>query len=357
MRNSIEVVRYGVGIAEEQGYPIPVSNWLQIAFCFLKGPEVIDYLIEKFNINLFEIGESVIGAPLDVVLAAKCSSCVIAKAILEHMKHKPIPVPCEALSFAHDPALVRLLLAAKVSVSGADNKYPVLLSACARLSLESVKLLLEAGADANESANGCTPLFYAVTAKCPADRVQDKIAIINTLLDAGAGTDEIFSDLMSTCETPAQGMPKVNYGAEAVLASLLKRIPWLLHERGDDGATALMKMTKLCPDATQMIEMLIDAGADAHARDDKGVSATAHLLMLIPGWPARGLQRIRQSLRLLLEVGVDPAECSGDGTTLLMRAVSSLNSRVSQEPQVTADRASCMYIVELVNAHMSRSAH
>jgi hypothetical protein len=76
--------------------------------------------------------------------------------------------------------------------------------------------------------------------------------------------------------------------------------------------------------------------------------------MFNPERSAKERKRARQSLRLLLETGVDPAECSPDGTTLLMRAAGRWDDEDEDELCETDDRASCMYIVDLVDALSAR---
>jgi hypothetical protein len=67
----------------------------------------------------------------------------------------------------------------------------VLRGACQKLSLEGVKALLDAGAEANRQGVGEAALYHAVYAECPEGRVNDKIALINLLLDAGADACDV----------------------------------------------------------------------------------------------------------------------------------------------------------------------
>jgi hypothetical protein len=101
------------------------------------------------------------------------------------------------------------------------------------------------------------------------------------------------------------------------------------------------------------MKMLIDAGANVHSKDTHRVSVASHLLIYNQERPETKPRNIRQSLRLLLDAGVDPAECSPDGTTLLMRAVS-FHWSSSHERREINDRAVCMYIVDLVDTMMAR---
>jgi hypothetical protein len=132
---------------------------------------------------------------------------------------------------------------------------------------------------------------------------------------------------------------------EAILAALLSRRSELVHQRDTYGETPLAELAQGRPWETRLMQMLIDAGADVHARDKREVSVAAYLLQGGIRRPAWKLQRTRESLRLLLEAGVGPNECDNDGSTLIMQAVKAPMSSGNIE-----DRASCMYIVDLVNA-------
>jgi ankyrin repeat protein len=230
------------------------------------------------------------------------------------------------------------------------------MGACQKLNLESVQLLLAAGADPSEKGEEGMPLTYAVSARCPPERVGDKIAVLNALLDAGANTDELLTFLFFLCRPSNDGPPPESYRVETLLASLLARLPELPQARDpDDGATGLLVLARDHPGETRLMEMLIEAGADVRATDHGGMSVAVNLLQGSAGRTARQIQRARQSLQLLFKAGVDPAECDDDGTTLLMAAVQARYHKDSYELCETGDRAGCMYIVDVVDAVMAGS--
>jgi ankyrin repeat protein len=350
--NSLDVVKYCLGLAQERVSALPVTDWLNMALATSPQPGVVDYIIDEFNVDVNTLSADMYtGAPVDLSTAAQCSSVTMTQRLLADPRRSK--VHSSMLSEAHDPAVLRLLLRDPAAIVwDRGQRYPVLKMASQKLNVESVKLLVAAGADPSEYTRFGSPLRYAIAAKCAPERMDDKIAVINTLLDAGAKTDDRLSLLYSFCQ-PSNGPGMGDGNAETILAALVSRRPELVRQRDSDGLTALLVLARDYPEQTRLMKMLIDAGADVHARDKHGESVASHLLTFNPRQLAREHQRARQSLQLLLASGVDPAECSSDGITLLMCAMHV--SRPIRELSETDDRAGCMYIVDLVDAMTTRA--
>jgi ankyrin repeat protein len=348
MHNSLDVVRYCVELAEERGYELPLARLLPMVMFVHPAPGVVDFLLAHLHVDVLALqGDFLSGSPADLGSAAKASSVTIAETLLATPGRDKLY--SYMLRNARDPAVLRVLLRDPAAIEwDGFHKYPVLMGACQELSLESVRMLLAAGAKAGEIAREGSPLYYAVTANCAPERVGDKIAVINALLDAGAKPVYLLSSLFGLCRPSNDGPPPESYRVETLLAALLARLPELPQLRDkDDGATGLIELARDHPGETRLMQMLIEAGADVRAVDKSRVSVISHLLKSSAGRPAKELQRARQSLRLLLAVGVDPAKSSRKGTTLLMRAAKGPSDDVS-------DRAGCLYIVDIVDAVAAR---
>ncbi|KAL3473171.1 ankyrin repeat-containing domain protein [Aspergillus californicus] len=123
--------------------------------------------------------------------------------------------------------------------------------------------LLERGADVNEETPGWrTPLHFAV------DRRQARVAIVRYLLHKGADVDHVTE----FGETAVYLAAKRGNGH--VVKELLKESPMLDQKTEIDGETVLHAAAAHC--SLAIIKMLIEAGADVYARDQKGRSILEH---------------------------------------------------------------------------------
>jgi hypothetical protein len=207
-----------------------------------------------------------------------------------------------ALSWARDTDAVRTLL----RLGANARAFGSLRGACEAACVEAVEVLLEAGADATEAqparrhakeAEGAAslsvglgaapyaPLVSAALAECPEARVQDKVKVINLLLDAGARTVGFSGDstdegsgggggdttvLHLVAAAPAETHP------EAAARVLVERCPELLDARDAAGRTALCVAVDACHPA--MVSCLAAAGADVESVDDEGLVVLEHAI-------------------------------------------------------------------------------
>ena len=100
-----------------------------------------------------------------------------------------------------------------------------------------------------------------------------------------------------------------------------------IHARDRDGATPLMIVALYGKDLLNQLRMLLDAGADVNARSDDGRTALIYLCMtsLIHPQPA-------QAVELLLNAGEDPTIADDAGRTALEYA--QRNRGLRDEPVV-----------------------
>jgi ankyrin repeat protein len=225
-----------------------------------------------------------------------------------------------ALSEASDPTIVRLLLSAKADTSlgpalnmSAQNHQPA-----------SVKMLLDAGADVNCMIVYHTPLCTAVSTQCEDEKIDDKIAVINLLVDAGASllrVDRISNSALQICITKWPAQPRV-------AAALLARDPTLLELRDGTGKTPLQVAVTI--KSVEMVRFLISAGADVHKCDKFGVPIVS-LAMRRPSYSPTSrtldtLLLMRETLDVLLAAGADPTACDANGKTAVMEALSPMQA-------------------------------
>jgi hypothetical protein len=89
-----------------------------------------------------------------------------------------------ALSVASDPVVIRKLLDVGAPVNQ-RRACSSLKASCERGCVDSVKMLLEAGASCGEDSDRHTPLEYTMSAQCIQSKVDDKVKIVDMLLDSG----------------------------------------------------------------------------------------------------------------------------------------------------------------------------
>jgi ankyrin repeat protein len=224
---------------------------------------------------------------------------------------------CTALSRTTDPAVIRFLLDAKADVNpeGCDT---VLRGACEKLRPDAVKALLAAGAEMNRrgsSEYASSALYYAVHAECTKDRVNDKIEIVNLLLDAGADTRDCGSG--SSVLYPGQLYNFFSYNLEAAFATVLARDPGLVHCRDASGATPLLRVLREHREPA-LVKVLLEAKADVNAVDDDGNTTLSQLVTVDDHENHDGMS-VRRIIRLLADAGADFTQCRKGAETPLMK--------------------------------------
>jgi ankyrin repeat protein len=192
---------------------------------------------------------------------------------------------------------------------------PALHMSCVKHQPASVQMLL--GARASVAAVGCrrSPLYTVIEHNAADDKIDDKIAIINLLLDAGARSVKMNRDDDSALHLVAKShCPSTSHAIEVLVA----REPLLGECRNDYNRTPLMSAVD--HGTRQSIKALVGAGVNVDAKISNGM--TVLHLALYPNdiWKRRRgfRQRIRDIVRILLEGGANPLECTHDGETAVM---------------------------------------
>jgi ankyrin repeat protein len=246
----------------------------------------------------------------------------------------------EALARASVPAVVQLLLDAKADAGAGDS----LRYACKRASPEAVRLLLAAGAKAGGGDDAdCDPLHTAVTSTCDADMIDDKIAVINMLLDAGAETRTGGSSswsILHACVVSTRTGPRT-------MQALLHRDAGLLDARDHNHMTPLALAAQY--KHVDKVEFLINSGADVNAVDSTGKPVIAYACEFPDDFddacPAS--TDAQRTLRLLLAAGADVTAVAVDGAvTAAMELV--------DEDNVLYDHESAHLLAEVAEAVLSR---
>jgi ankyrin repeat protein len=267
-----------------------------------------------------------------------------------------------ALSFAAHPRIVRQLLNARAETNPAGCG-PVLAGACAARELESVRVLLDAG------AAGFHGLGRVLMSPESAENKRSELVrpILTLLLDAGASMQQLFSGLAplpvvatsadavaavsaaevllscdpttldSTGEAGRSGLAVAAGRGNAPLVSLLLGAGAAVDARDSSGATALMyalsQPTVVRP-SLMTVRAMLQAGADTNARDSAGQTVLFHLYTTYrthttpshtacdhSAAPSRPRRWWRACLHLLLAAGADVCGCDAKGETLLTVAM------------------------------------
>jgi hypothetical protein len=168
-------------------------------------------------------------------------------------------------------------------------------------------------------------LDIAINAKCPDNRVGDKIEIINMLLDAGASTRDCIEG-KTVMHMPylsgKQISDEPSYNLVAAYTAVLARDPGLVHCRDAEGATPLLSLAEGESVSPALMKMLIDAKADVNAVDAQGETACFLLPLEFCDCCTPKSDRganTRECLQLLFAAGADPTLCNDGGVTLLMQ--------------------------------------
>src|SRR5882724_11701188 len=207
---------------------------------------------------------------------------------------------------ASDPAKVRLLVDAGANVNARSKigRTPLPIAAGHPGSLEAVRLLLSKGADTKAVD------FRGTSALIEAARVND-IEVLRALLDhpvdLNAGDFAGFTALMWAAGHSNLAAVKLLLAKGAdVNAAHTRKIPMKNGVIAVSRMTALMVAPKSAPD---VMEALLDAGADVNARDIRGMTP----LMLAVACDAPDPRIVK----LFLDRGADPAVKSKDGELAL----------------------------------------
>jgi ankyrin repeat protein len=178
------------------------------------------------------------------------------------------------LSVASNPEVIQLLLDAKADVNP-PGCASVLTAALIYNRLDSVNMLIDAGASLQACVDNMPLLRSTISLELHFDKREDKITILNMLLAAGAktrsssGGPSVLHEIIRNDDIASISLFPV------VLNTLLKHDPGLLEARDIIGKTPLLL---IFPSDTESAgyrmfddaEALLDAGADPTACDDDG---------------------------------------------------------------------------------------
>jgi ankyrin repeat protein len=200
----------------------------------------------------------------------------------------------------------------------------VLRGACKKLRVDSVKMLLAAGADVNRHVAGRSALSYAVLALCPEESIADKIDVINALFDAGCSVQraEDGSSIMHSADSDTI------WELASVADVLASRDPSIVHCSNCKGVTALMTVVGSPVKAVSLVTSLLYAGANPRARDNRGASALFYLFYTNFRSKSEDITDIHEILGILISAGADLTACKDTGETLLIQAVSKVEHRL-----------------------------
>jgi ankyrin repeat protein len=260
--------------------------------------------------------------PQDIVLAAKTNR---SPDIIKFLVKNGIPVDTPDKAFSetpleaaitygmHNDTVIASLVEAGASVKKDSGGFTPLMLAVGGGShsfenrLGIVKLLMNAGASvADSDPRGDTPLLYAARGSSS--------EIIDLLLAAGA----------KITERDQKGMTPILFAAEfntaGVVEDLVKNGAGL-EETNDEGMTPLLMVVtrnsdrRAAPENQAVLSALIQSGASAKAKNNKGDSA---LTLAIKN--TDGVETVKQ----LLNAGASADEPDASGMTPLLSAVSLL---------------------------------
>jgi ankyrin repeat protein len=212
-----------------------------------------------------------------------------------------------------DIGVMRMVLDGGADVSAAS----VVHASCRELRLDALKMLLDAGAkiDPRDSMSLHLLMWKAHTHP---ERHDDLVPMVQLLLDLGAPTrcpEGCWSALNRHARTEAWQL-QLQPPVRAAFQSIIDRDPGLLGWRDKHGQTALHYA--ISKGDLEMAVFLAEAGADLNTRDGKDRP--------VPILLARSLRDIRRTddtlryvrsrVRTLLEAGMDPMQCDGEGRSV-----------------------------------------
>jgi hypothetical protein len=197
-----------------------------------------------------------------------------------------------------------MLLDAKADVNP-KKLYSVLYSACTRFEPDSVTMLLDAGADPRNGLRSQeSPLYTALTTPCPEDRLQEKAKTIDILLTAISSRERSIDEM--------ECLRRFTLAAEAgsVLDVILEKYPKVLKYIDSQGETALYKA--VAGMRADKVLWMVSAGANINCENlIFALFADYRMFQYVA-------LRARDTLRVLLDAGVDLGVCDGTGRTAFM---------------------------------------
>jgi ankyrin repeat protein len=234
------------------------------------------------------------------------------------------------------PGPVALLLARGADVNARERRgQTALMWAAAEGNAEVVELLLDAGADFRTPLpSGFTSLFFAVR--------EGRIEVVRLLLAAGADVNEAMQSRKGSGRSPARGFSPLLLAVEnghfelaAVLLeagadpndqrsgfTALHALSWVRKpDRGDDESGNPPPIGSGNLTSLQLVERLVEHGADVNARLERGASgpgvlgragATPFLLA--------SMTADVPFMKMLVRLGADPRLPNVEGSTPLMAA-------------------------------------
>ncbi|MBN2315462.1 MAG: ankyrin repeat domain-containing protein [Sedimentisphaerales bacterium] len=211
----------------------------------------------------------------------------IAKFLIDHGANVNYPADWGPLHEAsvYDIDMVKVLLAKGANING--GYCPPLHTAVMKGPKDIVELLIQQGADINAKDKwGCTPLYWSINNKVfPSDNDNPPIDSLHLLIANGADVN-------------------IEYG---------------------DGETALLLAAKA--GQTDTVRLLLEAGANINAKDDRGQNAL-HVMLDIRNASNNRYRLSKDTLELLLAKGADVNAKDNDGRTPLHLAAESADREI-----------------------------
>jgi hypothetical protein len=329
------VLQYLFSVADDKGYSINLSELFEGTYLPMARP-VLEYLLGRPEADLGSLCarddlfmNAVTCGSREIVGRFLREGIVDRDTVLLQGRYGGSP-----LSYASDPAIVQMLLDAHVSVDPPMH-LSVLKASCEQLCVDSVAMLLAAGAPVGpynailKKTDKVSSLILAVIADCTDEQqVDDKISIINRLFDAGVDPVHRLSDGPQVQYTALTRLVEESASEKCaqpvrVLRALLERAPELLEVAGG-GGTPLMRAVAVDEAPLAVAEALLELGADIMTRDGKRRPLLQALLYPQHGYGQSlystpgAARRARDKLRLLLRAGADPAVTAYHRVTMPM---------------------------------------
>jgi ankyrin repeat protein len=240
-----------------------------------------------------------------------------------------------------------MLLDANAEVN-LNSRDTVLHMACKKLCPETVRLLLEAGADANGTFDFDPILHCLIMRKCEDGQVAAKIEILELLLDAGAALEQPepkftsgVIDIPNHCLSAMHECAAAKDGCERVATAraLLRHDRSHLQTLAHYGTSPLeLAMQHKHVD---IVRLFIDEMPISKQQNNRNIPWFKFTFSIFK-MDATMQSRIREVLRLVLGAGVDVMGVDKHGCTALMMAVDSEHTKFG-------DTAAKAYISDIID--------